>query len=286
MARKKKKKAGKSGSTWLITFSDMMTLMLTFFVLLVSMATIDERRRLVVLGSIIGTFGMGSAGYDERSAKDQKKTIEPGPLEDLENFQLLRDLLWEDLDQDINFQSNKYVQIVSINDEVFFPPGGFELTERGRMVLDRMLPILLRLRHPVLLAGHSAPDRDEVLEMAQVELAPDSGLDQSWRLSLYRVLTIYNHFLQRGLDPDLLRVEAFGKFRPMYSDSTPAGRRNNRRVDIVLDKRNEGWLEKLQPAPPPRDREFIINDFRFNVDVQGGPPQRPEQVPGTAPREP
>ena len=85
--------------------------------------------------------------------------------------------------------------------------------------------------------------------MAEVELAPDSGLDQSWRLSLYRVLTIYNHFLRRGLNPDLLRVEAFGKFRPMYSDATPAGRRNNRRVDIVLDRQFGPMLLELNARP-------------------------------------
>jgi len=61
MARRKEKASGSDGGTpaWLVTFSDMMTLMLTFFVLLVSMAAImDERRKIVVLGSLVGTFGL------------------------------------------------------------------------------------------------------------------------------------------------------------------------------------------------------------------------------------
>lgn len=271
MARKKKKKQSGGGSTWLITFSDMMTLMLTFFVLLVSMATIDERRRLVVLGSIIGTFGMGSAGYDARSSKDSRRTIEPGAMEDLDDMQLLKDLLWEDLQEDLNFQSNKYVEILSINEEVFFPPGGTKITEQGRRVLDRMLPILFRLRYPILLAGHTATDRDEVHEVFDLGLG-EQGLDPSWQLSLGRVLAIYKHFLDRGLDPELLRVEAFGKFRPMYSDSTPEGRRMNRRVDIVLDKRNSAWFEKLQPHEREKaDKTYIYKDFKFDVNVQGAP---------------
>ncbi len=273
MARRKAKKKDKGGApAWMITFSDMMTLMLTFFVLLVSMATIDERRRLIVLGSIIGTFGMGEAGFDARSSKDSRRTIEPGALEDLENMELLKDLLWEDLKDDLNFQSNKYVDILSINEEVFFEPGSTTLTGRGRQVLDRMLPILFRLQFPILLAGHTATDRDEVKDVFDLGLG-DEGLDPSWKLSLGRVLAIYKHFLERGLDPELLRLEAFGKFRPMYTDTTPYGRRMNRRVDIVLDKRNTFWLEKLLPTDTPKkDKDFFYKDFRFEVGVDNGPP--------------
>jgi len=277
MARKKKPKEPEGVPAWMITFSDMMTLMLTFFVLLVSMATIDERRRLVVLGSIIGTFGMGSAGFDARSQKDDRRTIEPGPMEDLDQVELLKDLLWEDLEDDLNFQSNKYVEILSINEEVFFEPGGVQLTERGRRVLDRMLPILFRLQHPILLAGHTATDRDEINEVFDLGLN-GSGLDPSWKLSLGRVLSIYQHFLGRGLDPELLRLEAFGKFRPMYSDATPSGRRMNRRVDIVLDKRNTGWLEKLTPqGGESQEEDFVYKDFRFDVDVESRQPEQGEE---------
>jgi chemotaxis protein MotB len=266
MARREKKSAKKGGSTWLITFSDMMTLMLTFFVLLVSMATIDERRRLVVLGSIIGTFGMGTAGYDARSTKDTRVTVEPGPMENIDNLEPLKDLLWEDLKEDIEFQSNKYVQIISINDRVLFNPGETELSNEGRKVIDRTLPILLRLREPLLLAGHTSVDRDEVSTLTEVQLE-DKGLDPSWSLSFQRTMSMYRYLLSRGMDPDLLRMEAFGMFRPMYSDQTPRGRMRNRRVDIVLDKRNRQWVEKLQPKPLPQDRDFFYKDFRFELDL-------------------
>ncbi len=274
MARREKKSAKKGGSTWLITFSDMMTLMLTFFVLLVSMATIDERRRLVVLGSIIGTFGMGTAGYDARSTRDTRVTVEPGAMEKIDNLEPLKDLLWEDLKEDIEFQSNKYVQIISINDRVLFNPGETELSIEGRKVIDRTLPILLRLREPLLLAGHTSVDRDEVSTLTDVHLQ-DKGLDPSWNLSFQRTMSIYRYLLSRGIDPDLLRMEAFGMFRPMYSDQTPRGRMRNRRVDIVLDKRNRQWVEKLQPKPLPQDRDFFYKDFRFELDLPPGEGREP-----------
>ncbi len=269
MARRKKKSAKKEGSPWLITFSDMMTLMLTFFVLLVSMATIDERRRLVVLGSIIGTFGMGTQGYDARSIKNKRITVEPGVMENIDDLEPLKDLLWEDLKEDIEFQSNKYIQIISINDRVLFERGETELSIEGRKIIDRILPVLLRLREPLLIAGHTSTERDEVTTIQDLQLG-DRGLDPSWRLSFLRTLSIYRYLLSRGLDTELLRMESFGMFRPMYSDQTPQGRMRNRRVDIVLDKRNREWVDKLKPRGLPKENDYYYKEFRFDLDLPPG----------------
>ena len=79
MARKKKFDPGTGDPAWLVTFTDMMTLMLTFFVLLVSMSVMDERRKLVVIGSIIGTFGLGEQGYDPAPSRTSGAPWSPAP---------------------------------------------------------------------------------------------------------------------------------------------------------------------------------------------------------------
>ncbi|MDY7000713.1 MAG: flagellar motor protein MotB, partial [Thermodesulfobacteriota bacterium] len=120
MAKKGKKAPEAKGQpAWLITFTDLMTLLLTFFVLLVSMAVIDERRKLIVLGSIFGTFGMGQS-YDLLSTKDTKRKVEPGPMEmeSADDLEPLKDLIWEDMEQDLNFASNRFVQVFSVNNDV------------------------------------------------------------------------------------------------------------------------------------------------------------------------
>ena len=95
MAKKEKKRICEEMPPWMITFSDVMTLMLTFFVLLVSMSKVDERRKLVVLRSIIGAFGEGRS-YDVMSTKDSKRTVEPGVMEDEKDLQLLKPMLGVD----------------------------------------------------------------------------------------------------------------------------------------------------------------------------------------------
>ncbi len=269
MPRREKPKVKKEGAAWLITFSDMMTLMLTFFVLLVSMSHMDERRKLVVLGSIIGTFGMGTSGYDTRTIKDKRTTIEPGPMNDVEDMEALKNRLWDEYNRDLDFQSNKYVDIISISDRVLFKPGETKLSPAGKKIVDTMLPILLRLKFPLLLAGHSSISFDET-HGNTVEALPastnDKRLDNSWKISLFRTLSIYEYLLSRGMLPEMLRLEAFGNYRPKYDWDTPEHRRLNRRVDFVLDKRNVKYIEMLNwPREKESAKSFSYDDFKFDL---------------------
>ena len=109
MARKKKKSGGGDElPAWLVTFSDMMTLLLTFFVMLNSMAVIDERRKLVAIGSIIGTFGEGTKSYDVLSKQDTRRTVEPGPLDNIGDMEQIKEQVWEDLSEDISFAESRF----------------------------------------------------------------------------------------------------------------------------------------------------------------------------------
>lgn len=273
MARKKKKKSGDGGPAWLITFSDMMTLMLTFFVLLVSMAVIDERRKLVVLTSLSGSFGEGIGAINPLSTKDKRRMVEPGPmdLEKSDDLEPLKDMLWEDPDSDLNFQENQFVQILSINDEVLFTPGTTQLSARGIRLLDRILPWLLRIDHPLLLAGHTASMREERGEDYKV-IFEKQALSPTWTMSFLRVMSIYRYLTTRGMSPKQLSVEAFGKYRPRFSGNTPEGRKKNRRVDIVLDRRNKRWIEtmsRLKEQPQKDEASFTFKDFLFKLSDFG-----------------
>ncbi|WP_338669265.1 OmpA/MotB family protein [Pseudodesulfovibrio methanolicus] len=266
MAKKKLKQVCEEMPLWMVTFADCMTLMLTFFILLVSMATIDQRRKLVALGSIIGTFGFNQEGYDVFSRKDTKRTVEPGPI-DTGDLEPLQSLKWETVDKDINFSSSRFVQILSINASLLFGPDGYTLSAEGRATLDGFLPLLQQVKYPLLLAGHTSDMRDE-LGLDYQPGDDEQNPDLSWKLSLNRTLTIYRYLLDNGMSPDMLRVEAFGKYRPHYPPDTPENRARNRRVDIVLDKRSSRLGDRIVealPAAPERKNSMSVDGFEFDV---------------------
>lgn len=268
---KKKSKACAEMPAWLITFSDMMTLMLTFFVLLVSMATIDERRQLIVLGSIIGTFGHNQLTVDPLAAGKNRSAKEPGPMTDVDDLEPLKDLLWEDAENDLRFQSNRFVQILSISADVLFEPDSTTLSARGRDLLQRISPVLAEVDYPVLLAGHTSTLRDE-LGLDYTVGDEDVQPDISWMLSMNRALSVYRFLLDEGVDPDSMRVEAYGRFHPRYNENTPEGRSQNRSVDIVLDKRSTDMrreLQRLLPEGQTEDGRLNIDGFEFDVDKSG-----------------
>lgn len=275
MAKKKKKKSGGDGDempAWLITFSDMMTLLLTFFVLLNSMAVVDERRKLVALGSIIGTFGMGEKSFDVLTTQDTKKSVDPGPMEDVDDLAQLKEMVWDDMTQDVRFAENKFVQVFSVAADILFTPGSQRLSEQGRRMLEHIVPVLKKLDKPVLLAGHTASLRDELGEKFSVKQM-EAIHDASWRISLSRVLAVYRFFLDQGVKPEMMRVEAFGRFHPRGDNNTIDGRRMNRRVDIVLDKRTLWAEQELKGAikmPVKKKDSFDYDGFIFRLNGTNG----------------
>jgi len=265
MAKKEKKHICEEMPPWMITFSDVMTLMLTFFVLLVSMSTIDSRRKLIALGSIIGTFGFQDASYEVFSTKDTRKTVEPGPV-DTGDLEPLKALKWENVDKDINFRSNRFVQILSINSSLLFTPDDSGLSLEGQALLDSFMPILVQVQYPLLLAGHTSELRDEL--GINYEPGDDNqNPDLSWKISLNRTLTVYRFLIDRGMRPEMLKVEAFGKFMPFYPQNNAENRAKNRRVDIVLDKRSADAGERIQERSPAVKRPvetMDVDGFEFD----------------------
>ena len=268
--KKKKQEECEEIAGWLVTFSDMMTLMLTFFVLLVSMANIDERRKLVVLGSVYGSFGFQSSSHDVLSVKDTKKTVEPGAMQDVGDLEPLKPMLWEDVGKDLDFQSNKFVQIFKINADVLFGPSQVDLTPRGKELLSEVYPVLRQVEYPILLAGHASFLRDELGQDYLSSMA-QAIPDESWKISLDRTLSVYLYLLSLGMPPEKMKMEAFGRFRPQYAMDTPQGRQKNRTVNIILDKRSvpehPKEVDDIVKSIAPVEKEiFDFDGFKFDLD--------------------
>ena len=256
-----------------------MTLLLTFFVLLISMATLtDENRRLKVLDSLQGAFGVGRHGvwvspYGKNvlSQKEESRAAPEGPFEDVPDFEPLKPLLWDDKKEDLRFISNSLLQIFSISCRLLFEPGQTALTEEGRQFLTRIAPVIRRVEYPIMITGHTSLLRDEY-GLDYERGARGSGLDPSWELSLERNFAVYELLLQEGVDPAKLRLEAHGSFRPRFTNKTLEGRQANRRVELVLDKRNTAWTlrslsREVSPGQGPSSIRY--RDFKFDGPFEG-----------------
>lgn len=253
---------------WLLTYSDLMTLLLAFFVLLVSMSTIDERRRRMVIDSVFGGMGISLSGSGENTGDRLVPQTDPDAAHDARrDLGPLRAIVDDTPGKGVNFMENGNIQILSIDADVLFGPGEAHLTPAGERLLASIAPTLRGIAYPLLVAGHASPPRDE--QGQGFRLRDPGTLSPSWMLSVSRATVVYRKLRELGLPASRLQLEGYGDLHPRHDDFTAAGRRANRRVDLVLDKRNLAWLQRRQGTA--RQGDYTYQGFRFDLDAPATP---------------
>lgn len=271
MARFVRKKA--DTPLWLLSYADMVTLVLCFMVLLTSLSVIDERLKHDILGSVNKNYASSLVIPlpDDADAFDLAK-LQEGQGEELmhgRDFNLLKQQVISDELGDMVFQENRHVQIISLHEGALFEPGTTQLSEKGRTALDRIMPLLVQIRYPLLVAGHASGRMDE--EGPTYSIA-DDDTNPSWKISFERAYTVYAYIVESGVPAEQIRLEAFGEYRPRFSTKTPQGRDRNRRVDLVLDKRNTGisdTLKRTAPQEEKKEKPHEIDGFEFDLRLPG-----------------
>jgi chemotaxis protein MotB len=260
----------------MITFSDMVTLLMTFFIVLVSMASLtDVHKRKVAIGSVAGTFGTGAPSLDDLTTRDTRNRVNPGPINVFKDLSPVKDRLMENSDTDLRFESNRFVQRLSMNADALFAPGSAELTDAGKALLERVRPVVAASSYPMGLSGHTS---EGIEEYGPDYLSrPGGKVDFSWQLSLGRVMAVYRYFVESGVSPEKLRMEAFGRFRQRMATEKAGERWTNRRVEITLDRRVGSWSHEVaagdarEDGPKQPKDGFRVRDFLFRFDLPGRP---------------
>lgn len=229
---------------WLITYSDLMTLLLAFFVLLVSISAADLKKQQAAMESVADTFGVeaGEPGTTtgDRLVPDLPPDADHPALRDLGPLRMKAD---DKVGKGMVFSQNGLVQVVSLSGDVLFKPGSTRLSPEGEAMLEKIAPILRDIPVPLLLAGHSANLRDE--EGLAYFVRDPGTFSPTWELALRRVQTVRRELVRLGVPQARLVAEAYGDQKPRFGMHTPEGRKGNRRVDIILDKRSKAWQDRL-----------------------------------------
>ncbi len=233
MARRQKKRETEVvQGAWLVTFSDMTTLLLTFFVLLLSMSSMDHTliSRIRLASSGVQLIELSGAGTISPRIGLIKEIIE-APEHALEKKEKLKDLLLPDipLPAEINTSSIKdnitILQhpegvVIALTDRLVFQEGSYELTTPARQILGTISELLHFSSADVNIAGHT--DNTDYPDM------------DNYKLSAFRALTVMEYFLQKGHKPDRFSLSAYGPDKPLHPNDNPENKTQNRRVEILL----------------------------------------------------
>ncbi len=223
---KKQKKQEAGAPAWMVTFSDMVTLLLTFFVLLLSMANLDKIKFQEAAGSLRSAFGVMGGGTNTEIAKP--KVVEFAPIADDFVNRLYQRMMVDfnrlKIDKRIKLVKDRGAVVLQVEESILFGPGetalGPAAPEALRQVADliRNLPLHLRIE------GHTDSTPASV-----------SGMS-NWDLSMTRAITVLKFFEGEKLVPlDRMSAVGYGDQRPLDTSGTPEGNARNRRVEFVLE---------------------------------------------------
>lgn len=214
---------------WMVTFGDMMSLLLTFFVLLLSYSTMDITKFQMLLKSIRVGFGSESAtaivqpnvpqfGDDE---KDRSQTDEDSVYLAMRVEELIDQA---DISSAIELSRDEAGILLRVRGGVMFQPGTAVIQEQSFGFMRMLTGLLEEFPHHVLVAGHT----DESI------LPADSPFPSNWELSCARAAAVVRFLTSTGLRDSRFAAIGYGDTRPIMANDTPEHRAQNRRVEIVL----------------------------------------------------
>ncbi len=229
--REKKQKCPAGAPLWMTAFTDIALLLLTFFVLLLSMANMDPVKVLQAQKSLKDAFGLRdeTAPIDFRIPilpAQPEGTFSPIPRAAVTKYyqQIKTDLKLSKIDQQVKIlEKDNDTIILRIKDSVLFAPGKSILSPASFPLLRKIADIVRPLPMLMRIEGHT-DDTPFTRE----------GLN-NWELSVDRGVSVMRFYNQGQLfSLDRMSAVGYGQIRPLVPNTSLENKAKNRRVDFVL----------------------------------------------------
>ncbi len=235
-----------NGNAWIVTFADMMTLILVFFILLYTLADYEDkayRAQIAQVNVLDGDGNMVSVlDYATQRGRD------PEPLRVVEDMlglkptsdviQTLRPKIFNEMESMIDSTDlSDSVTLESVGDQINLQIDGRYLFDSGKAQLkDSAIVIFNNLaqlfrenpEYRIAIRGHTD---DLTIDTVQ--------FPSNWELSAIRATTVLRYFIQQGIDPERMTATGYADFLPLAPNDSPENRAKNRRVEFVLEKEKE-----------------------------------------------
>lgn len=202
---------------WLFSLSDLLTLLLTFFVMLFAISSPDPKKleqMTEAMGSKIG-FGKGPA----------RKIAPPVANPQDEVRSKAQSLVTDNnLTNDVEVTADGRGVVIYSKGDFFFPAGKAELLPDTILFLKKVAELIRKTPNTVVVEGHT----DDVPTKSE-------RYPSNWELSTARAAMVVRYFVEEEkLDPKQFVVSGYGEFKPRFFPPTPENRGMNRRVEIVI----------------------------------------------------
>ena len=234
MAKQKCPECEQCLPAWLAAFGDLMSLLLCFFVLLLSMSSMDAKKVSEAIGSLSGAMSVLEGGTKTEISK--RRIQESTPLENRdESSEAVNKVSQAIIDANEMLEKGKGPAISLEEGEEGFVielPASL-LFKSGSATIEND-DALLFLKRIALIIGELPNDIDVSVQGHTDNLGPgqNSPFKDNWELSSARAISVLQELLLDGISPKRVNAAGFAEYRPLATNVTKSGREKNRRVEL------------------------------------------------------
>ncbi len=226
MRRNRNKFEGSNRPSWLTTYSDLVTLLLCFFVLLFAFSEIDAQK----FRSIISSFQGGVGVFDGGTSLDLEFDLEIPEENELERLKNLLEEYSEStgFGSEINISIEERGLIIRFMDNVLFDSGKADLKPESIEILKYIGQVLNSEEFKdrlIKVEGHT--DTDPIIYSEE--------FPTNWELSAIRATNVLRYLVEiENIDGSRISSSGYSYYRPIAPNDTKENKAKNRRVDIVI----------------------------------------------------
>lgn len=233
--RKKHGEHGGSHERWLLTYADMITLLLVLFIVLLAMSETDAAKAKELAQSLRSAMHLSAGGGTDAALPPASNDMLTGGGALLPEAQALMKIQ-EKLEQEIAAQNGAEAAqsvttslsqrglVISLANSAFFDSGEASLRPQARSVLKTVAGTLKSSKRFIMVEGHT--------DNTPINTA---RYPSNWELSTARATTVVRYLItDYGIPPKRLSAAGYGEYYPLVANTTFENRARNRRVDLVI----------------------------------------------------
>ncbi len=241
----------RTDDSWLLTYLDLITLILVLFIFLLAFAQKGKHEYQAVTQAMSEAVGGGKSFHEGKEIEKgdvllNLPELPPLPLDQLmeerrtdslHNLQarLLEKLEQQGIEEDVQIILNEQSVDIQLNEKILFPSGQASFNSAAAIVLQPVIEILKGENNQITVEGHT--DNVPISTPA---------FPSNWELSSSRATNVVRYLIAQGIDPQRVRAVGYADTRPIEDNATPDGRSQNRRVTLVIQQ-SESTSSPSQP---------------------------------------
>ncbi|MBA4416589.1 MAG: chemotaxis protein MotB [Syntrophus sp. (in: bacteria)] len=235
MKRKRREEEHENHERWLLTYADLITLLLAFFIMMYTFSKQDAQKYQEVTSHLRTIFSGGTSTQKEGNSTNTAinsiipaETINSAIRKQLEE-EIKNVAPLDNHDQNLTVFVDERGIVIRALDNAFFDEGKADLKENAKNTLTKIMPIVKKVNRHIRIEGHT----DNVSISTR-------DFKSNWELSVRRATEVVRFMVEKGsFPPEKTSAVGYAEYRPLIPNTSPKNRALNRRIEIIIEKSSD-----------------------------------------------